>query len=108
MRRERRGRFRSYKFFYVAGAVAIFLAIMLVILYNVYNKKLNDISKSMLSSEQIIGLVPNSVEDSTSPVETTGSTISKTIEEVQEELSNKIEENKTEIENDTTIETSKT
>lgn len=112
MRRERRGRFRSYKFFYVAGAVAIFLAIMLVILYNVYNKKLNDISKSMLSSEQIIGLVPNSAEDSVNPVETTGSTISKTIEEVQEELSNKIEENKieneTELENDTIIETSKT
>lgn len=100
MRRERRLKFRSYKFFYITGAVAIFLMVLLVILYNVYNKKLNDISKSMLSSEKIIGLVPNSVENKENSIETTGSTISKTIEEVQEEI-NKIEENK--IENEVEI-----
>lgn len=95
MRRERRQRFRGYKFFYVTGFVTVFLAIILVILYNVYNKKLNDISESMLSSEQIIGLVPNESEDIAEPVETTGSTIGKTIEQVQEEITNKIEEDTT-------------
>ena len=92
-RRERRTKIKSYKFLYAAGIVAIFLAILVVILYNVYNQKLNDISESMLGAEKIIGLVPNSGEEGTSEVETTGSTISKTIEEVQEELENQIEEN---------------
>ena len=104
MRREKRPRFRSYKFFYITGAVAIFIAILLVILYNIYNKKLNDISKSMLSSEQIIGLVPNTVEDEENPIETTGSTISKTIEQAQEEI-NKVEENKIENEEEIINET---
>lgn len=105
MRRERRTKFRSYKFFYITGVVAIFLAVLLLILYNVYNKKLNDISKSMLSSEQIIGLVPNSNEDN--PIETTGSTISKTIEQAQEEI-NKIEEKSIENEEKTLNETTET
>ncbi len=108
MRRERRPRFRSYKFFYITGIVAVFLAILLVILYNVYNKKLNDISESMLSSERIIGLVPNTAEDVTNPVETTGSTISKTIEQAQEELINSIEENNVESETISTNETETT
>ena len=99
MRREKRGRFKSYKFFYIIGVVAILLALLLVILYNVYNKKLNDISKSMLSSERIIGLVPNTAEDEKNPIETTGSTISKTIEQVQEEIEKKEEKN---VENETT------
>ena len=107
MRRERRPRFRSYKFIYIAGGAAIILAILLVILYNVYNQKLNDISKSMLSSEQIIGLVPNTVENEENLIETTGSTISKTIEEVQEEI-NKIEENKTENKEEILNETTET
>lgn len=93
MRRQRRPKARSYKFFYVTGGMVVFLAILLVILYNVYNKKLNDISKSMLSSEQIIGLVPNTAEDLTGTTQTTGSTISKTIEEVQNEIINNVEEN---------------
>lgn len=92
-RRERRPKSRSYKFLYVTGIVAIFLAIMIVVLYSIYNKKLNDISKSMLSTEQIIGLVPNDEGDVTNPVETTGSIISKTIEESQKELENQTEEN---------------
>lgn len=107
MRRERRPRVRSYKFFYITGLVAIFLAILLVVLYNVYNQKLNDISKSMLSTEQIIGLVPNTVENGENSIETTGSIISKTVEQVQEEITNKIEENEAEnitVENEEEIE----
>lgn len=92
MRRQRRPKARSYKFFYVTGGMVILLAILLVILYNVYNKKLNDISKSMLSSEQIIGLVPNITDDLTGTTQTTGSTISKTIEEVQNEIINNVEQ----------------
>ncbi len=92
-RRERRTRGKSYKFLYITGAVAIFLAIMIITLYSIYNKQLNDISKSMLSTEQIIGLVPNEEGNTAEPVQVTGSTISKTIEEVQKEIENQVEEN---------------
>lgn len=92
-RREKRTRGKSYKFLYITGAVAIFLAIMIITLYSIYNKQLNDISKSMLSTEQIIGLVPNEEVNTENPVQVTGSTISKTIEEVQKEIENQVEEN---------------
>ena len=77
---------KSYKFFYITGAVAIILAITLVILYRVYNRKLDDISKSMLSTEQIIGLVPNTTEDKEGETESASSDLSKSIEQVQENM----------------------
>ena len=92
MRRERRLQTRSYKFFYVVGALIIFLAITLVVLYKVYSNKLNDISKSMLSTEEIIGLVPNSTEDETQEIQSASSEISKTIEEAKKDEENKEEE----------------
>lgn len=92
MRRERRLQTRSYKFFYVVGALIIFLAIILVVLYKVYSNKLNDISKSMLSTEEIIGLVPNSTEDETQEIQSASSEISKTIEEAKKDEENKEEE----------------
>lgn len=92
MRRERRLQTRSYKFFYVIGALIIFLAITLVVLYKVYSNKLNDISKSMLSTEEIIGLVPNSTEDETQEIQSASSEISKTIEEAKKDEENKEEE----------------
>ena len=92
MRRERRLQTRSYKFFYVVGALIIFLAIILVFLYKVYSNKLNDISKSMLSTEEIIGLVPNSTEDETQEIQSASSEISKTIEEAKKDEENKEEE----------------
>lgn len=92
MRRERRLRTRSNNFFYIVGVIIIVLAILLVILYKVYNNKLNDISKSMLSTEEIIGLVPNFNDDT----ESASSTLSKTIEEAKEDINNNIiEENRT-------------
>ncbi len=100
-RREKRTRGKSYKFLYITGAVAIFLAIMIITLYSIYNKQLNDISKSMLSTEQIIGLVPNEEVNTANPVQVTGSTISKTIEEVQKEIENQVEEN--EVKNEEVI-----
>lgn len=100
MRRERRLQTRSYKFFYVVGALIIFLAIILVFLYKVYSNKLNDISKSMLSTEEIIGLVPNSTEDETQEIQSASSEISKTIEEAKKD-----EENKEEEKNNQTIAT---
>lgn len=92
MRRERRLQTRSYKFFYVVGALIIFLAITLVVLYKVYSNKLNDISKSMLSTEEIIGLVPNSTEDEIQEIQSASSEISKTIEEAKKDEENKEEE----------------
>ena len=86
MRRERRLRTRSSKYFYVAGVMIVFLLITLAVLYKVYNNKLKDISKSMLSTEEIIGLVPNNTEDT----ESASSTLSKTIEEVKNNLNNNV------------------
>lgn len=100
MKRERRLQTRSYKFFYVVGALIIFLTITLVGLYKVYSNKLNDISKSMLSTEEIIGLVPNSTEDETQEIQSASSEISKTIEEAKKD-----EENKEEEKNNQTIAT---
>lgn len=107
MRRERRFETRSYKFFYVVGVIIILLAITLVVLYKVYNNKLNDISKSMLSTEEIIGLVPNEADKSTVETESASSIISKTIEEIKENeeennnnetINNEIEENTVQVE----------
>ena len=52
----------------------------------------------MLGAEQIIGLVPNTSENRTSKIEEAGSSISKTIEEIQEQLENTIQENNVENE----------
>ncbi len=101
MRRQNRIRTRSFKFFYVAGALLLILSITLVVLYRVYNKRLSQISESMLSSEQIIGLVPNTTQDTDEKLESASSIISKTIEEVKEnekEEENKIEETTKEVE----------
>jgi len=94
LRRKSRLRNKSYKFFYITGALIILLSITLVILYGVYNKKLDDISKSMLPTEKIIGLVPNNIKD-TQETESASSDLSKTIEEVKEDLNShsKEEEN---------------
>ncbi len=107
MRRQTRIRNKSYKFFYITGAVAIILAITLVILYRVYNKKLDDISKSMLSTEQIIGLVPNTTEDKEGEIESASSDLSRSIEEVQENMDNTIE-NTNEVNETTTNEEKET
>lgn len=84
MRRERRLKTSGNKFFYIVGAMIIALLVTLFLLYKIYNKKLNDISKSMLSTEEIIGLIPNSMEE-TKDVDTI---LSKTIEEVKEDINN--------------------
>lgn len=92
-RRERRGRKTSYKFLYFTGLIAILLTVMIIILYGVYNKKLNEISKSMLSTDQIIGLNSNNENKIANIIETTSSTIGKTIEEAQNQLENQKQEN---------------
>lgn len=82
MRREIRRRNKGYKFFYITGTLAIVLTLALVVLYKTYNSKLNDISKSMLSTEDIIGLVPNNEEDVKGEDEVkVSSSLSKDIEE---------------------------
>lgn len=82
MRREIRRRNKGYKFFYITGTLAIVLTLALVVLYKTYNSKLNDISKSMLSTEDIIGLVPNNEEDVKGGDEVkVSSSLSKDIEE---------------------------
>lgn len=93
MRRERRPKYKSYKFIYTAGIIAIFLVILVVASYNIYNKKLKDLSEGMLSSEQIIGLTPSNLAGAENEIEETGSSISKTIEEIQNQTENTTQEN---------------
>lgn len=97
MRRERRLGARSYNFFYIVGALIIALVIILIVLYRIYNNKLNDISKSMLSTEEIIGLVPNISEGT----ESASSILSKTVEEVKEDLINNTLEEETTVTKET-------
>ena len=85
MRRQKR-HLNSMKFFYVAGVVFLVLLITLIVLYKIYNKKLRDISDSMLAEEQLIGLNPNNNKDDDKNIETTSLDFSKTIEEVQKEI----------------------
>lgn len=101
MRRERRPKYKGYKFIYTAGVIAIFLVILVVASYNVYNKKLKDLSEEMLSSEQIIGLTPSNLVNTENEVEETVSSISKTIEEIQNQMENTMQEN---TENSNTVE----
>lgn len=98
MRRQRRRRTQSYKFFYITGSLIIILAITLVILYRMYNKKLNSISEDMLSQESIIGLVPNiNQEEDDDNTASASFELSKTIEEVKENLDTTQEERTEEV-----------
>ena len=92
MRRQRRIRTRNFNFFYISGGVLLILLILLIVLYIIYNKNLKDISDSMMSSERIIGLTTNNLENN-QEVESASSILSKTIEET---VNVKKEENITE------------
>ena len=61
LRRQRRSHSKNFKFFYIAGLILLVLTIILIVMYRIYNKHLGKISESMLSSEEITGLL--SVED---------------------------------------------
>lgn len=98
MRRQRRRRTQSYRFFYITGSLIIVLAITLVILYRMYNKKLNSISEDMLSQESIIGLVPNiNQEEDDDNTASASFELSKAIEEVKENLDTTREEGTKEV-----------
>ena len=84
MRRPRRLHSRSFRFFYIAGALLLILSIALIVMYRVYSKNLKDISDSMLSTEKIIGLGQNEVSNTTNEIESVSSIFSKSIEEVNE------------------------
>lgn len=92
MRRQRRVYSRKFNFFYISGALLLVLSIALAVMYRIYNKNLRDISDSMLSSEQIIGLAPNELKEGNDEIESASSVLSKTIEEAKK-TENEIEEN---------------
>lgn len=102
MRRERRLKSKSLKFLYVSATLLIILSISLVILYRVYNKKLSEISDSMLDTETIMGLVPNNMENVNEQTESASTLLSKTIEEVTQNNKTETEEDSKETENITT------
>lgn len=97
--RRQRGK-RVSKFLYVSGGFLLFFIILFFILYSRYNKKLEDLSKSMLSSEDIIGLSSNNEISNNlgNNLQEASSSLSQTITEAlkQNDDENEIEEEKEE------------
>ena len=106
MRRERRNiqrdnGFRNLLFIY--GGTILVLVITCLVVYAVYNNKLQKTAQSMLSAEKITALVPNtnSLAISTDEIQEASTELSKTIEEAQNEIvsieEEKVEETTTEV-----------
>lgn len=97
MRRGKRQRETNNKFkyfIYLSGGMLIAIIVTFVITLIVYNNKLKEADYSALSTEEIADLIPNTedyVSQINNQLETASSDIGKTIEEV----TNNIEENKT-------------
>ncbi len=102
MRRERSFKqkdnsFRNLLFIY--GGTILVLLIACLVVYAVYNNKLQKTAQSMLSAEKITALVPNSdsLDIDTDVIEEASTDLSKSIEEAKNEIA-KIEEEKLEEE----------
>lgn len=91
---------RITKFLYISGGFLLFFIILFFVLYNRYNKKLEDLSESMLSSDEIIGLSPNNEISNSAEnnLQEASSILSQTITEAlkQNDEENEIEEIKEE------------
>lgn len=73
------------KIFYIYGGILLILFITCIIVYNVYNKKLEETTKqSLLATQKMENLVPNDV------LEEASQEISKSIEEVLEDSKSEI------------------
>lgn len=73
------------KIFYIYGGILLILFITCIIVYNVYNKKLEEAAKqSLLATQKMENLVPNDV------LEEASQEISKSIEEVLEDSKSEI------------------
>jgi len=107
MRRERTFRqkdnsFRNLLFIY--GGAILVLVITCLVVYAVYNNKLQKTAQSMLSAEKITALVPNNngIDIGTDTIEQASTDLSKSIEEVKNEIEKieeeeKVEETATEV-----------
>ena len=91
MRREKRimpkdNSFRNLLFIY--GGTILVLVITCLVVYAVYNNKLKKTAQSMLSSEMITALVPNTsnMNITTDITEQASTDLSKTIEEAKNEI----------------------
>ena len=104
MRRGRREKVKDNGFknlIYVSGGILLILIITFAITLIVYNNKLKESTYSLLSTEKIADLVPNSDEylnETTTYIEEASSDIGKSIEEAINEIEEK-EENTTSTKN---------
>ena len=104
MRRGRREKVKDSNFknlIYVSGGILLILIITFVVTLIIYNNKLKESTYSLLSTEKIADLVPNSDEylnETTTYIEEASSDIGKSIEEaineIEEKEENDITENK--------------
>lgn len=86
MRRARRAKYENNKLKYVMYfTIFVILATIstFILTYIIYKNKLKNVGDSLLSTEQIIGLVPNEENEKT---ESASTEIGKTIEEIKNEL----------------------
>jgi len=106
MRRERRNMQRDNSFrnlLFIYGGTILILVTTCLVVYAVYNNKLQKTAQSMLSAEKITALVPNtnSLAISTDEIQEASTELSKTIEEAQNEIvsieEEKVEETTTEV-----------
>ena len=98
MRRERKIRQRDNSFrnlLFIYGGTILVLVITCLVVYAVYNNKLQKTAQSMLSAEKITALVPNtnSLDINTDEIKKASTELSKNIEEAKNEME-KVEEEK--------------
>jgi len=91
MRREKRGMQRDNSFknlLFIYGGTILVLVITCLVVYAVYNNKLKKTAESMLSAEKITALVPNtsSLDVEKEVIEEASTDLSKSIEEVKNEI----------------------
>ena len=98
MRRERRNMQRDNSFrnlLFIYGGTILVLLITCLVVYAVYNNKLQKTAQSMLSAEKITALVPNtnSIDIGEDAIKEASTELSKSIEEAKNEIE-KVEEEK--------------
>ena len=87
MKRGKRAKPFSLKFFlYSTLSIVILFAIVVITFYVIYNNNLRKTSESLISAQKITEIVPNTELNFEQETEKASSELSKTIEEVKEEI----------------------
>lgn len=98
MRRGRREKINNNNFKHfvlLSGGIVLIMLVTFIVTFIVYNNKLKESSYSLLTTEKIADLVPNTADylnENTNDVEQASTDIGKSIEEAIDEIENDIEE----------------